>query len=384
MRRAVRRVVIGTVAVVVVAAVAGARRRGAAGPPGPDLPDDTPLDHDGAVGAGAGAPLRMVWLGDSHRRGRRRLGRRPRDPAPGGQRRSTARSSSPPGRLRRPRRRRAWTTRSPDLADLAPGRRARERRRQRRRPPHLARRLPVGATTSCVAAVPDGALLVLLGVPDMGAPPRYLQPLRGIAGLRGRQLDEVDPVRRRGARRACYVDIAGETGPAIRADPDRYFAADGYHPSDDGYALWADAVLEQLAARARRRRSRWRSMTSPPGLRGGRRRLREGPPGLPRRGARRPGRRARRRARHRGVRPGRRHRQAHPPAGRAGRRASWRSSRWRACARSCRDAVPAAEARRGHRRGHPAARRVGRRGHRRAGLPLVRRRRRPWPRSPGC
>ncbi len=45
---------------------------------------------------------------------------------------------------------------------------------------------------------------------------------------------------------AVYVDIAGETGPVMRADRGRYFAEDRYHPSDDGYALWADAVLEVL------------------------------------------------------------------------------------------------------------------------------------------
>ena len=96
-----------------------------------------------------------------------------------------------------------------------------------------------------LAAVPDGALVVLLGVPDMGAPPRYLQPLRGLAAFRGRQMDGVS---RSVARDhdAVYVDIAGETGPTTRSDTGRYLAADEYHPSDDGYALWAAAVLEQL------------------------------------------------------------------------------------------------------------------------------------------
>ncbi len=32
---------------------------------GPDLPDDTPLDHDARLGAGPPPGLRMVWLGDS-------------------------------------------------------------------------------------------------------------------------------------------------------------------------------------------------------------------------------------------------------------------------------------------------------------------------------
>ncbi|PLS76094.1 MAG: hypothetical protein CYG61_03920 [Actinobacteria bacterium] len=94
--------------------------------------------------------------------------------------------------------------------------------------------------------VPAPARLVALGIPDMGSPPRLAQPLRALAGWRGRRLD------RAGARRvsrdapATYVDIAGATGPAFRRDPERYFADDRYHPSAEGYRLWAEAVLEEL------------------------------------------------------------------------------------------------------------------------------------------
>ncbi len=92
-------------------------------------------------------------------------------------------------------------------------------------------------------ALPEGVPVVVLGVPDMGAPPRLAQPLRAIAGFRGRQLDRV--VKRVVAEHpsATYVDIAGPTGPPFRRQPQRYFAADRYHPSAEGYRLWADAVL---------------------------------------------------------------------------------------------------------------------------------------------
>jgi lysophospholipase L1-like esterase len=92
-------------------------------------------------------------------------------------------------------------------------------------------------------ALPAGIPVVVLGVPDMGAPPRLAQPLRAIAGFRGRQLDRV--VKRVVAEHpgASYVDIAGPTGPPFRAQPQRYFAADRYHPGAEGYRLWADAVL---------------------------------------------------------------------------------------------------------------------------------------------
>jgi lysophospholipase L1-like esterase len=98
-----------------------------------------------------------------------------------------------------------------------------------------------------LAGLPAGVrTVVLLGVPDLGAPTRLLQPLRAVAGWRGRALDA--DVRHLAARRhAVYVDIAGRTGPAFRGHPDRYFAADHYHPDDAGYRLWADAVVATLA-----------------------------------------------------------------------------------------------------------------------------------------
>jgi acyl-CoA thioesterase I len=91
-----------------------------------------------------------------------------------------------------------------------------------------------------------GMQVVLLGVPDMGAIPRFAQPLRAVAGWRGEHLDaEIAAVA--AAHEAPYVDIAGPTGPAFRRHPDRYFSADRFHPSDAGYALWARAVLAALA-----------------------------------------------------------------------------------------------------------------------------------------
>ncbi|MEO7836958.1 MAG: SGNH/GDSL hydrolase family protein [Acidimicrobiales bacterium] len=94
--------------------------------------------------------------------------------------------------------------------------------------------------------MPGGARLIALGIPDMGSPPRLAQPLRALAGWRGRRLDRAGArrVTRRGP--ATYVDIAEATGPAFRRDPDRYFSDDRYHPNAEGYRLWAEAVLEEL------------------------------------------------------------------------------------------------------------------------------------------
>lgn len=98
-----------------------------------------------------------------------------------------------------------------------------------------------------LAGLPEAAEVVLLGVPDFGGVPRLAQPLRAVAALRGRQLDGVvrDVAEDAGA---AYVGIAGETGPAFRRDPGRLFAADRYHPSDEGYRLWAAAVLDVVRA----------------------------------------------------------------------------------------------------------------------------------------
>lgn len=92
--------------------------------------------------------------------------------------------------------------------------------------------------------LPKGARVVILGVPDMGAAPRLLQPLRALSGWRGRQLERAlhQVATQRGLD---YVDIGG-TGRSFRRDPRRYFAPDGYHPNDAGYGLWAQAVVKVL------------------------------------------------------------------------------------------------------------------------------------------
>lgn len=93
--------------------------------------------------------------------------------------------------------------------------------------------------------MPPTACLVLLGVPDMGSAPRLAQPLRAVAGWRGRGLDrKVRAMARRAA--ATYVDIAGTTGPSFRRDRS-LFSVDGYHPGGAGYALWAGAVTAAMA-----------------------------------------------------------------------------------------------------------------------------------------
>jgi lysophospholipase L1-like esterase len=97
-----------------------------------------------------------------------------------------------------------------------------------------------------VASLPPGAQVILLGVPDLGSPPRLAQPLRSLVGWRGRMLD--DDVRHLARdRHARFVDLQ-VFGPAFRRHPRRYFSPDRYHPSAAGYALWAGAVADAIAS----------------------------------------------------------------------------------------------------------------------------------------
>lgn len=89
--------------------------------------------------------------------------------------------------------------------------------------------------------------IVLIGVPDMGSPPRLPRPLRDIVGWRARRLDArvYDLAGETGTR---YVDLYAGTSAPFRKHPTRYFAADKYHPSDNGYGVWARAIAP-IAAR---------------------------------------------------------------------------------------------------------------------------------------
>lgn len=117
-----------------------------------------------------------------------------------------------------------------------------------RRPTFEARYLElVDGVEAALEAADVEARIVLVGIPDIGTAPRLLPPLRQLAGLRGAQLDgEIASVERR--RGLHHVDLAARTSRTFSADPDRYFAADRYHPSSAGHAIWARAVLDSLGA----------------------------------------------------------------------------------------------------------------------------------------
>ncbi len=94
----------------------------------------------------------------------------------------------------------------------------------------------------------DAGVAVVVGTcPDMGSATVFARPLREIVALQGRRVAEAS---RRGTHDAggVAVDIGAATGHAFRSDPKRYLSSDSFHPSADGYALWADALADAVRA----------------------------------------------------------------------------------------------------------------------------------------
>lgn len=87
--------------------------------------------------------------------------------------------------------------------------------------------------------------------PDLGASGALDQPLRALAGRRGRQVAAVAGSTTRAAG-GQPVDIGRITGPMFRADPGT-LSEDRFHPSADGYRLWAEALHPPVEAAVRRR-----------------------------------------------------------------------------------------------------------------------------------
>jgi lysophospholipase L1-like esterase len=99
-----------------------------------------------------------------------------------------------------------------------------------------------------------GAAIVVAGAPDMRAP-AFLQPLRWLSGWRGRRV--AGAVEDAGTEAGvAVVELAKETGHLFESDPDRYHSADDFHPSADGYELWADAIYPVIKETLKASRAR--------------------------------------------------------------------------------------------------------------------------------
>lgn len=99
---------------------------------------------------------------------------------------------------------------------------------------------------AAVRRLREAGVAVVVGTcPDLGAVRAIAPPLRQLTGLLGRRVAraQAQAVREAGG---TVVDLAAETGAVFRADPGT-LCYDGFHPSADGYRLWAHALLPAAA-----------------------------------------------------------------------------------------------------------------------------------------
>jgi len=86
------------------------------------------------------------------------------------------------------------------------------------------------------------ALVIFVGLPPMQKFPLPPQPLRYCLGLRAAELDRIA---------AALIDKqAGMLHIPTTIDPAEHdFCADGFHPSESAYALWADEIAELVSTK---------------------------------------------------------------------------------------------------------------------------------------
>ena len=93
-----------------------------------------------------------------------------------------------------------------------------------------------------------GVQVVVGTCPDLGAIRSIAPPLRQVAGLLGRRMAKAQGLAVVAAG-GVVVDLAEETGAVFRADAGT-LCYDGFHPSADGYRVWAHALYPAVAKAA--------------------------------------------------------------------------------------------------------------------------------------
>lgn len=96
-----------------------------------------------------------------------------------------------------------------------------------------------------------GVHTIVATCPDLGAARSFAQPLRAIASRRGRRVAAAEAAATTAAGGES-IDLGRLTGPIFRADPGT-LSPDEFHPSADGYRLWAEVLQPRVEAAARRR-----------------------------------------------------------------------------------------------------------------------------------
>jgi len=99
----------------------------------------------------------------------------------------------------------------------------------------------------------EAGIAVVVGTcPDFGALRAFAPPLRQLLGWHSRRLARLQGVAAAAAG-AIVVDLGEQTGAVFRADAGT-LCHDGFHPSADGYRVWAHALLpavqEAIAVKA--------------------------------------------------------------------------------------------------------------------------------------
>jgi lysophospholipase L1-like esterase len=102
------------------------------------------------------------------------------------------------------------------------------------------RRFRAGYAAMLQALVATGAVVVAVGLPDIGAVTAMGQPLRGLAGWVGRRASrQVSELAH--AHGAHFLPI--DTRPPRGTPWPVFLAADRWHPNADTYAMWADGFV---------------------------------------------------------------------------------------------------------------------------------------------
>ena len=86
--------------------------------------------------------------------------------------------------------------------------------------------------------------IFLTGSPDMSSVPRFASPTQWIAGIRTKQVNKVVQTFTKKTN-VTFIPIAEKTGAIFKARPE-LFAADKFHPTADGYAVWMPLILESF------------------------------------------------------------------------------------------------------------------------------------------
>ncbi|XVV13650.1 SGNH/GDSL hydrolase family protein [Actinoplanes sp. CA-131856] len=102
---------------------------------------------------------------------------------------------------------------------------------------------------TAVRRLRDAGVRVVVGTcPDLGALRAIAPPLRQVAAVMGRRMAKAQ-AKAVTAAGGAVVDLAEETGAVFRADAGT-LCYDGFHPSADGYRVWAHALYPAVVKAA--------------------------------------------------------------------------------------------------------------------------------------